>query len=315
EYLSFFEQVLRRVAKEPYHDAEIERVKKLVWWDEVRNAVKGEFPASPDVFHIHPVAMVGNLMVGGCSCGKPLTLEQLQAIVHDDVLRKGAFCEAYYAGVRGYPIVDFLKILNEKMEKYGITRCLHKAHFLSQLAHECDQIKTNEEYRNSDGSIPRGWDEYRGGWSYHGRGLIQLTHVDKYSEYGDAIGNKRIDADPDIVSHSVELTVDSACWYWRHGSAWGDINPMSEQSDFLKVTMAVNGGYRHVKERNLLLIKMASLVKLDQCHSAVNVKLKNFIFSESALSKSGWHKKMQERLRKSKVSCRLYELCDIGWVR
>ncbi|TKC78968.1 chitinase, partial [Trinickia terrae] len=52
EYLSFFEQVLRRVAKEPYHDAEIERVKKLVWWDEVRNAVKGEFPASPDVFHI-----------------------------------------------------------------------------------------------------------------------------------------------------------------------------------------------------------------------------------------------------------------------
>jgi muramidase (phage lysozyme) len=60
EYLDFFQKVLARVAKEPYHDAEIERINRLIWWDDVRNAVKGAFPSSPDVFHIHPIALVAN---------------------------------------------------------------------------------------------------------------------------------------------------------------------------------------------------------------------------------------------------------------
>jgi len=60
EYQSFFDKVLQRIAKEPYHDAEIERLKKLVWWDEVKKSVKGTFPDSPDVFYIHPIALAGN---------------------------------------------------------------------------------------------------------------------------------------------------------------------------------------------------------------------------------------------------------------
>lgn len=62
EYQNFFDKVLPRIAKEPYHDAEIERLKKLVWWDEVKNAVKGPFPDSPEVFHIHPIALAGNFI-------------------------------------------------------------------------------------------------------------------------------------------------------------------------------------------------------------------------------------------------------------
>jgi lysozyme family protein len=70
EYQSFFEKVLQRVTKEPYHDAEIERIKRLVWWDEVQQKLKKAkqpFPARPDVFHIHPIALVGNFRQN-CDC-------------------------------------------------------------------------------------------------------------------------------------------------------------------------------------------------------------------------------------------------------
>jgi muramidase (phage lysozyme) len=60
EYQAFFETVIKRVAKEPYHDAEIERLKQVVWWDDVQKAVKEPFPSRPEVFHIHPIALVGN---------------------------------------------------------------------------------------------------------------------------------------------------------------------------------------------------------------------------------------------------------------
>jgi hypothetical protein len=60
EYQRFFEKVLMRVAKEPYHDAELERIKQLVWWGEVHKHVTQPFPSVPDVFHLHPIALVGN---------------------------------------------------------------------------------------------------------------------------------------------------------------------------------------------------------------------------------------------------------------
>ncbi|WP_423383674.1 glycoside hydrolase family protein [Burkholderia sp. LMG 32019] len=40
---------------------ELERIKKLQWWDSVKGKVDG-FPSSPVVSHIHPVAMVGNFV-------------------------------------------------------------------------------------------------------------------------------------------------------------------------------------------------------------------------------------------------------------
>lgn len=71
EYESFFETVLKRIDEEPYHKAEIERLKKLVWWDEVSAKVGQPFPSSPEVFHIHPIALVGNFWAAAkqCECG------------------------------------------------------------------------------------------------------------------------------------------------------------------------------------------------------------------------------------------------------
>jgi muramidase (phage lysozyme) len=49
---------LMRSARENW-TCELQRIKKLQWWDEVKGKIEG-FPDSPVVYHIHPVALVGN---------------------------------------------------------------------------------------------------------------------------------------------------------------------------------------------------------------------------------------------------------------
>jgi len=65
--------------------AELERIKKLRWWDAAK-AVKG-FPAGPDVWHIHPVGLVGNFLQRGiCDC--KARFEKISKIV---LLNEGGF--------------------------------------------------------------------------------------------------------------------------------------------------------------------------------------------------------------------------------
>ena len=64
-----------RTGPQPEHEEEKKRIAKLVWWDEVKAGVTG-FP-EPDVFHIHPVALVGNFFVDTetytCGCCMSVT--------------------------------------------------------------------------------------------------------------------------------------------------------------------------------------------------------------------------------------------------
>lgn len=58
----------KRTGPKPQHEEEQKRIEKLAWWDEVMAGVSG-FPG-PEVFHIHPVAFVGNFFKGDtCACG------------------------------------------------------------------------------------------------------------------------------------------------------------------------------------------------------------------------------------------------------
>lgn len=53
-----------RTGPKPEHAEEQKRIEKLVWWDEVKRKLT-DFPAS-NVFHIHPIGLVGNF--AGFSC-------------------------------------------------------------------------------------------------------------------------------------------------------------------------------------------------------------------------------------------------------
>ncbi|TDN69505.1 glucosaminidase domain-containing protein [Paraburkholderia sp. BL10I2N1] len=63
-YRELFAQLVTRSEPSPYHAAEIERISKLAWWDEVQGKVSQPFPSSPDVFHIHPIGLIGNFFKG-----------------------------------------------------------------------------------------------------------------------------------------------------------------------------------------------------------------------------------------------------------
>ncbi|QAU25505.1 lytic transglycosylase domain-containing protein [Dyella sp. M7H15-1] len=47
-------------------ECEVQRIHKLQWWNEVKGKVAG-FPDSPVVYHIHPIALVGNFS-SPCKC-------------------------------------------------------------------------------------------------------------------------------------------------------------------------------------------------------------------------------------------------------
>ncbi|MCA8389071.1 hypothetical protein [Burkholderia multivorans] len=58
----------KQTGPKPQHEEEQKRIDKLAWWDEVKAGVPG-FPG-PEVFHIHPVALVENFFNGDtCACG------------------------------------------------------------------------------------------------------------------------------------------------------------------------------------------------------------------------------------------------------
>lgn len=98
------------------------------------------------------------------------------------------------------------------------------------------------EYRNADGSIPSYWHGYSGGWTYHGRGLIQLTHDYNYRHYGqrlgvDLLGNPDLALDPTISARVLAL------YFLERG-----IPDMARRGDWRAVRRAVNGGYNGLAE-------------------------------------------------------------------
>jgi hypothetical protein len=70
KWKQLYEWIEQRAGHDPTHEEEQKRIAKLVWWDAVTGKIEG-FPDSADVFHIHPVGLVGNFRaaVEICDCG------------------------------------------------------------------------------------------------------------------------------------------------------------------------------------------------------------------------------------------------------
>ncbi|OUL84267.1 muramidase [Paraburkholderia hospita] len=58
---------------------ELERIKKLQWWDKLK-VVEG-FPGSPDVWHIHPIGLIGNFIESDSGCDCAVRFKKISKII------------------------------------------------------------------------------------------------------------------------------------------------------------------------------------------------------------------------------------------
>lgn len=238
QYEDFFETVLKRIEREPYHDAELARIKHLTWWDAVANNVSQPFPASPDVFHIHPLALVGNFFSERpCACTAEFTEPQLRAIA---------------THTAGQLIQSYTNALNQAFAEFDIKTCLQKAHFLAQILHESGEFQYTRELGG-----PKSYDPWRG------RGLIQITLQENYKAYEDYINHDFTSGDPARARlENAPHALLSAAWFFcvKH-----NLHEHSELDDFIWITRVINGGFNGYSDRLKYLNRAAEILDIRPC--------------------------------------------------
>jgi putative chitinase len=81
------------------------------------------------------------------------------------------------------------------------------------------------------------------GYKFRGRGIIQLTGKDNYSNFGKSI-NKSLDEVIEYVK-TLDGALESACWYW----GTRQLNLTCDANDIVKMTKLVNGGTIGLEDR------------------------------------------------------------------
>ena len=174
--------------------------------------------------------------------------------------------------------------LAKAMAKYEINTPHRIAAFLAQLAVESGQLNRMEENLNySAKGLMKTWpkrfptlekaeqyakkpekiankvyadrlgngNEASGdGWRYRGRGLIQLTGRANYRSTGKAIGVD-LESDPDRATDP-EIAAMVAAQFWQSrglNELADDRNDDDDNTDFVKICKAVNGGTHGLKDR------------------------------------------------------------------
>jgi putative chitinase len=167
-------------------------------------------------------------------------------------------------------------------DEFDINTPERLAAFFAQLSHESSGLTRLEEsfaytparlrtlwptlfdnraslapYFNSDGSpqpaaianrvyamrMGNGPEKSGDGFRYRGRGFIQLTGKNNYSEFGTALGIPLV-ADPDQAANpSVAARIAGRFWKTR------DCNARADLPNIAGVTRAINGGLTGLKER------------------------------------------------------------------
>ncbi|UGU14789.1 hypothetical protein LS482_13920 [Sinomicrobium kalidii] len=182
------------------------------------------------------------LGVAQCYCNRDLTEEEVKEVII--ALRKSE--SSVYTGDNkenlfwksncDIPSSDksfarFTEELNSTFNTYDINTCIRKIHFLAQIYHETDRLRTSEEYNTSASYAP-----------YIGRGLMQLTWESNYKIYGAYSGVDCVE-DPEIIGNDLFNACDSAGWFWKQGKVLSEGETWSPPSSAPSYVTNVNPSY------------------------------------------------------------------------
>lgn len=184
-----------------------------------------------------------------------------------------------------------IQMIPETAAKFNINTPLRLAHFLAQCGHESGGFKATSENLNYsakglngifkkyfptlDSALPyerkpekiankvyanrmaNGTEASGDGYKFRGRGYIQLTGKDNYTQFGKAIGEDIL-SNPDVVSGKYALL--SAAWFWSKNGLNNLSDGGSTDAVVTSITKRVNGGtigladrIKHFKEYYHLL--------------------------------------------------------------
>lgn len=175
----------------------------------------------------------------------------------------------------------FQLALEKSMSRFEIDTPARVLAFLAQIGHESGGGKwtteiwgpSNQQKKYEPGTAlakTLGNTNAGDGYRYRGRGLIQLTGRNNYRRAGKALG-ENFEADPTSVAPSNGRkgtdkqrlnAVLVSTWYWRKGSARGDLNQYADRLDlsqpidsnsnldaFKMITKGINGGTNGLQDR------------------------------------------------------------------
>lgn len=166
------------------------------------------------------------------------------------------------------------------IDKFEINTALRLSHFLAQCAHESGEFHRTTENLNYSAErlrvifkkyfpndemahtyerhpaaiaslvyanrLGNGDESSADGWTYRGRGYIQLTGKANYKLF-DQFVPEDILANPDLVTTQYPLL--SAAWFWNSKSLNKIADLGSTDQEVAEITRKVNGGYNGLKER------------------------------------------------------------------
>lgn len=127
---------------------------------------------------------------------------------------------------------------------------LRKAAFLAQTAHESGGFRWVREFGNTkyfskyDGRTDLGNTEPGDGARFKGRGFIQLTGRNNYTEAGQDLGLDLVN-DPELVERDLEVAARVSGWFWQKNN----LNRFADSDNFIGLTRAINGGTNGLPDR------------------------------------------------------------------
>jgi len=165
---------------------------------------------------------------------------------------------------------DLAEVLTEQFEKYEINTVNRAAGFLAQCGHESNGftvLKENLNYsaegltkifkkyfptlesaqpyaRNPEkiankvysGRMGNGPESSGDGYKFRGRGAIQLTGCDNYTQFAKSVGMTVDEAVADL--ETLDGAIESACWFWKKNG----LNAICDKDDIVTMTKRINGG-------------------------------------------------------------------------
>lgn len=181
--------------------------------------------------------------------------------------------------LKGHIPDSVLSQIDETAKKFNITSNLRLAHFLSQCSHESGNFTiTSENLYYSAERLKKIFEDYfpgnlaesyakqpekiasrvygnrmgngnegtKDGYKFRGRGFLQLTGKNNYSDFSRFIGEDCI-TNPDLVSTRYPLA--SAAYFFNSNGIWGICDRGSDESVIKSVTRKVNGGLNGIDDR------------------------------------------------------------------